>query len=62
MARESSFFERIKSHLGEVLVVLGALMLFAGFLLGWTKSNFFLVATVLLIVGGIVAYVGIRKT
>ncbi len=62
MGKEPLFFERMKQHLGECLVFFGALLLFIGYLFGWTKSNVFLVATVLLIAGGIAVYVRIRKT
>ena len=57
MAQESSFFEHIKPHLGEAMVVFGALLLFAGYLLGWTKSNAFLALPILIILGGIGWYI-----
>ncbi len=43
------------------MVFLGALLLFAGYLLGWTANNVFLVICVLLILVGIRGYVSAKK-
>lgn len=64
MAQEPSFssiFRRIKPYLGQGMVFLGALLLFAGYLLGWTANNVFLVICVLLILVGIRGYVSAKK-
>lgn len=57
MGKEPFFFERVKHYLGEALVLLGALLLFTGYLLGWTKSNVFLALPILIILGGIGWYI-----
>ena len=57
----STLFHRMKPYLGQGLVFAGALLLFAGYLLGWTSSNVFLVCCILLIIVGIWSFVRVTK-
>ena len=49
----------IKSYLGVALIVVGALLLGVGFLVGWTSSNLVLLIGLIIIVLG--AFLHVRQ-
>ena len=51
----------IKSYLGVALIVVGALLLGVGFLVGWTSSNLVLLIGLIIIVLGAILHVRQQK-